>query len=964
MHVSTPTQLKNKLNRKRLLALAVSSALCLTQQAIAQDANSQQEEEAEIIEVRGIADAYRNAIAEKQGATTIVDALSSADIGALPDLSVAETLERIPGVTGDRFKGNASEISIRGLGPFLGFATVNGRAISSGSGNRSVAFSQFPSELVNGVVVYKAQKADILEGGVSGTVDLKTIKPIDYGKERFQAEFKGNYNPYQAKFKGSTGLGSRTSASYTNTYELDGGGEFGFAIGVAISDQSTPEESYNTSASIRNCNSDFAQGEGSNSGNRPCTYSDNNRAANGGLSGFGDYYFIPNLFLYRQMESHEDRDAGLVALQWKPNDDLDINLDGQVSKRFFFEDRHDLTFDDGRRRIANWVTDDNNVLQSYTGESRISSYGQYRERDENYEGLGLNIDWQATDDLRVYFDAAFSGTVRDQIDQQVRLRSDRSFYDWENSDGSFFPQITNVYEDINDPEGSAIDWTREIQALSYFDANSRIRNEQEEIKDTINSYTLDFDYGLDHDNFYNLRFGAALSTRKHRNYAQTRNEVNGGDVSDEVRRNCGRTFPQRDFGDDGRLEFETWATFDTLCAFDLLADGADLSEDPKIPSSGDINLSEEITSFYVMGEFSAEIGDIPVDGNIGIRYVTTDIESVGINSTFNSFEDTVDTEDGGTATITNIAEVAGAQTFTTLTNSYSNLLPSINVSFGLTDELQLRAAAYGAISRPDMWYFGVGRQIDVQVDDLPTSIPEALTDAVTGAGNPFLEALESDNYDLSLSYFLGQDTLISAAIYYKEFNARFDFGSGVEPVIVDGTSFDAVVGGRVTIVDDSSSINGYEISALHTFDAIEGLGVSINYNFANSDFETPEAGSDFTSDVLAQITPANIAGLSKHNFSGQIYWENDVFSTRLSYKYRSRYLKPFGPDLGQTNRFVREQRTLDLDASYNINDSLRARFQVLNLTNEPYVEERVAENLFNRVEYSGPRIFLGIQYRK
>ena len=169
-----------------LVASAVIGVLSLHSVAVAQENN--EEEKTEIIEVRGLADSFRNAIAEKRNAATIVDALSSADMGALPDLSVAETLERITGVTGDRFKGNASEISIRGLGPFLGFSTVNGRAISSGSGNRSVAFSQFPSELVNGVVVYKAQKADLLEGGVSGLVDLKTIKPVDYGKEQFRAD--------------------------------------------------------------------------------------------------------------------------------------------------------------------------------------------------------------------------------------------------------------------------------------------------------------------------------------------------------------------------------------------------------------------------------------------------------------------------------------------------------------------------------------------------------------------------------------------------------------------------------------------------------------------------------------------------------------------------------------------------------------------------------------------------------
>jgi outer membrane receptor for ferrienterochelin and colicin len=137
-----------------LTAAAISAALLLSSTTSLAQESTSAEDDLEVIQVSGIAESYRNAISQKRNASAIVDALSSSDIGALPDLSVAETLERITGVTGDRFKGNASEISIRGLGPFLGFSTVNGRSISSGSGNRSVAFSLFPSELGNGVVVY------------------------------------------------------------------------------------------------------------------------------------------------------------------------------------------------------------------------------------------------------------------------------------------------------------------------------------------------------------------------------------------------------------------------------------------------------------------------------------------------------------------------------------------------------------------------------------------------------------------------------------------------------------------------------------------------------------------------------------------------------------------------------------------------------------------------------------------
>src|SRR3546814_8563579 len=108
----------------------------------------------------------RSSIEFKRAADVVVDGLVSDEIGATPDNSVGDTLERIVGVSADRFKGNANELSVRGLGPTLSFSTFNGREVSTAGPDRSVAFQQFPSELVNGVLVYKTQRADFLEGGV------------------------------------------------------------------------------------------------------------------------------------------------------------------------------------------------------------------------------------------------------------------------------------------------------------------------------------------------------------------------------------------------------------------------------------------------------------------------------------------------------------------------------------------------------------------------------------------------------------------------------------------------------------------------------------------------------------------------------------------------------------------------------------------------------------------------------
>lgn len=959
MH-TLPNHQYNRLMRPRLsfLAVTISTALLLnTTTTLAQEPET--EDNVEVIQVSGIAESYRNAISQKRNASTIVDALSSADIGALPDLSVAETLERITGVTGDRFKGNASEISIRGLGPFLGSSTVNGRSISSGSGNRSVAFSQFPSELVNGVVVYKAQKADLLEGGVSGLINLETIKPIDYGKERFQAEVRGNYNPYQAKFSDDDGIGSRTSFSYTNSFETDKGGQFGFAIGYAGSYTSSPEESYNTSSTLRNCNSDFGDDGGSN-----CSFRDSNTAANGGNAEDGDFYFVPNAFFYRQMESKEDRDAVIFAAQWQPTSNVDINFDGQWSRRNYFEDRHDLLWDDGRRRISNWTTNDEGALLSYTGNSRISSYGELRKRNEDYRGLGLNIDWQINANLNMQFDTAFSGTERFQTRTYARFRGQRFFYDWENKGSENFADVTNVYTDFDDPAGSSVDWKSDIQDLAYFDANSEARNYRFDIKDTISSYRLDFEYALDDSIFSAINVGASEISHRHDNFQEERRSLatpSGERASKlaEVVTNCSIDFPQSDYGEDTGSPVSSWGTFNTSCAYDTLVGDNDLSVDPKAASEGDIRMKEEITAVYAMAEFSTEIADLPVDGNFGVRFVDTEVTSIGARTSYS-----VQTNEDGFVSF----QGTGAAEFETFNHSYSNVLPSVNLSVGLTDDVQLRLAAYGGLSRPDMWFYGAGREIEsVDEDGEFLTIESALENNVDARGNPLLEALESDNYDISVSYFLNEDTMVSGALYYKTFNARFESQSTNEQVILDGIAYDVEVQGLPTIIDEDSSINGYELTALHRFTSLpapfDGLGVSLNYNFANSDFQTPEATGNIAQEVRDGIAPANIAGLSKHNFSSQVYWEKDDWSVRFSYKYRSEYLKPFGPSLSQTNRYVDDTQSFDFDVSYKINKNLKARFQVINLTNEPYVEQRVAHQAYNRIEYSGPRYFIGLQYR-
>src|SRR5687767_1016224 len=209
-------------------------------------------QELEEVVVTGVRETQRSSIEMKRAAPVIVDGIINEEIGQLPENSVGDTLERITGVAGDRFKGNANELSVRGLGPTLSFSTFNGREVSTAGADRSVAFQQFPSELVNGVLVYKTQQADFPEGGIAGVVELRSIKPLDFGERRIQGEIRGVYLPKDADINGRDGIGDRANISYTDSYQT-GIGDIGVSIGYEHQDQAATEDYYSTNSTIIPC---------------------------------------------------------------------------------------------------------------------------------------------------------------------------------------------------------------------------------------------------------------------------------------------------------------------------------------------------------------------------------------------------------------------------------------------------------------------------------------------------------------------------------------------------------------------------------------------------------------------------------------------------------------------------------------------------------------------------------------
>src|SRR5690606_12177878 len=365
--------------RAALLA-GTGPMLIVAMPAAAQDAGAAAQDDSDAIIVSGIRETIQSSIEAKRRETAIVDTLAADDIGDIPAISVGQAIQTITGATTHREKGDASEIALRGLGPFLSNSTFNGRDATNGSGDRSVNFNQFPSELVNQIKIYKTQQANLVEGGVAGTIEIGTLRPLDYGKTRIQGELKAQYNPYGDRIVGgSGGVGWRGTLSYVDQFAND---TIGISIGFQRNDTNNPEETYAASTTWTACRADVTV--------------INNNCTELSRDNYGDgipYYLVPNSYIFRQISETDQRDAVFGAIQWRPSDQFNINLDLQYSDRTFVENRRDLTISEARRSLTNVEFDENGIVSHLEGSSSLESNGSTLTRSEEYLGGGLSVEW-------------------------------------------------------------------------------------------------------------------------------------------------------------------------------------------------------------------------------------------------------------------------------------------------------------------------------------------------------------------------------------------------------------------------------------------------------------------------------------------------------------------------------------------------------------------------------------------
>ena len=995
-----------------------------------------QEEEFEEIVVTGTRATIQSSIDQKRISTEIVDGLSADEIGDIPALSIGEALETITGASSHRENGGASEVSIRGLGPFLTNTVINGRTATNGAGNRAVNFSIFPSELFNKIGIFKTQSASFIEGAVGGQIRLDTKKPIEHGKQSIQLSLKGAYNENEQDIDGGDDIGYRGTVSYIDQFETENLGTFGVSVGVQLRDETNPEQEYRTSGTPRVCDLDA---DGIPTTNGSCSDAENflrglTPNSDGEFATDEDretFAFLSSSATFRQNVTSDEREAFFGAVQWQPNDKLDINLDYQYSERDRAEERSDLEFQELNSGLQNenTVVSADGILERFQNEGtdgqEIRLNSQNFDQVEEYQGLGLSLEYQVNDDLKISGDISYSNTLRTEEELALQLGDngerlvsfDRNgggvpIIGAFNVDGSAFDP-TDINSFINDGVDRSVDGN-----TNNLTNRQRFRSQIDIRENTITALRGDFELQTADKlgAITSVEGGIRFSELEYSRIGNVTTDVeiddlnNGQAILDGVSNNCVGLQPESGFLSEELgsrtlgLNFDDFLSIDVDCAFEqaILAgnDADDIFAATDDVNGGSIDVTEDTFAAYLQANYESQLFGLPARGNFGVRLVNTRVDSRTFSTPFN-----LDVNDNGTFELD-----AGAGDVVEVSDdhSYTELLPSATLVLDISDNVLLRTGIFRGISRSDPAILGARQEVgtvqQLLLDQTPTGanndivsittedIQSFLTTQTTTGGAADLDAFTSWNVDLAVEWYPNKDTILSAGVYYKKFRGGFentvvnsDFviqsdGSTdtldaltTTGLFVDGESLNisAPVSGLQT-TSESSNLYGIELTASHAFSYLPGFwggfGGKLSYNYASSDFEFED---DFAGEGVGLANGQEVALIGLIPSADIFGLSRNVASAQLYWSGGAFDFQLIGKHRSQyfqqfvddpgRLRFVDDTNVLEFRASYKLNDSVKFSFEALNLTDEERTDFRAIDGNVNQVLSFGPRYFFGIK---
>lgn len=1005
-----------KLSKKGLLMMSVALAVSANAQAETTDTDS----DVEVIEVKGIRGSLHKATSIKRTSQGIVDAISAEDIGKFPDTNLAESLQRITGVSISRTNGEGSEVTVRGFGGGNNMVTLNGRTMpaattyGAGSGadgttrggnTRAFDFANLASESISGVEVYKTGKANIATGGIGATLNILTAKPLDSDGFVASAGVKGVHDTTNR-----TGDDITPELSTILSYANDDA-----TMGISISASHQERDSGYTGATVNNWNIDYWD-----------DIADPDRMWNNADANYvnapaqGQLYARPNDIRYAFSNSQRVRDNAQLTLQFAPTEEFVATLDYTFAENQITEQRGEIT---------NWVQTGSNTQtvefddsviktpiymhETYSGGVDEGYEQQWREQTNTLDSIGLNLEYQVNDDFVMSFDAHNSsmhsrGTgPRNSGEIAVGTGSptviEREWF-W----GMDLPTYTNVYDDsIRGANNNG-----QVDAGDVGSSIARIRNASQ--KSEITQVKIDGSYEFDNGRF---DFGVETRAMESRSMQTAGNNIALG--------NWGVANPG-EFGDliqpfDLPGEFEDYST--NPGGYGFIGDARALyaaAEQlyPGIPSASESSLSfddtieEDTKAAYFQLSLSGEVGDMPFDVLTGLRYESTDVTSTSLVSTvYFSWEDNNDI----------ISYVDGniPPQPATAENSYDNLLPSLDVSIDLQDDLKGRFSFSKTIARAGLGSLGVsasnfgGGGGSTLLGAQPTA----------NASNPGLLPLESSNFDLSLEWYYDEASYVSAGLFQKNV-VNFIGSKQVDQTILgirdvtggpralaaaqavldqgfalDDTSLYAMMvllehpevfpngaddyTGTAEQIQQLAETAGWDLVAnesdpemvfrtntpdnnreaklyggefaVQHFFGDTGFGVQANYTFVKGDV-------GFNNEADPNESQFALIGLSDTANLIAMY-EKDGWQARIAYNWRGKYLAETNKGSSNNPRYVEAYSQIDMNVSYDVDEQLTVFFEGINVTGENSRSHGRNETMLWYLTDLGARYQFGARYK-
>ncbi|MDE2451477.1 MAG: TonB-dependent receptor [Gammaproteobacteria bacterium] len=835
-------------------------------------------EQLQEVVVTGIRAAIQSAIRLKEMSDDITETISAEDIGKLPDVSIAESLARLPGVTTQRdSQGNATSISIRGLGPDFNGYLLNGREQTSTLDSRAVDLSVYPAELISGATVYKSGDASLMTAGLAGTVDMRLIDPLRYDKLIAQ----GTYEPdrYNEGVPGAPiGKGKRYTLSFIDQF-------FDRKLGIAIGFVHTNHNSTSLNDSTW--------------GNTNYTAISPSGANLGQAQFIGGFNYITNAY-------SEKRDGGAVILKFKPNDVYTTELDTYYAKLYLnqgiteaqagFAYGNPSVSTITNATVANGIIDSGSIgLTAYTPTAAAPAPPGYGLIDRNEAILDEDTIQSFGWNHRLDFADGWGASLDLNHNRAQRIERDNESY--ATIDGAETLSFTNGAAAVNggvphltlgapytDPSTLFIHSIDGWSGITY--PSGQFAGDQvpqagyskgPTITDTLNAVRLDFDHALAFGPFSKVDLGANYSDRQKKYITDeglivSTNPGGYGDIH----------FPSgagvvNDVGGSG-LSFLSFSPSAELWP------GATI-----LPKYNDDILSktwtvkELVTTGYGKLDITTQWFGIPVRGNLGLQWVHTDQSSQGYRANVNS-----------SPTLSNPAlSLSEAGT------SYNDVLPSLNLIGNFGDGNLLRFSASEQIARPDMT--DMRNSLAVSLDT--NSADPTYNTLVGSAGNPYLKPFKATALDLSYEKYFSTRAYLGAALFYKRLNTYitqytnyggYDFtqlaktvGLAIPPRGPDGTFTEQING-------HGGNIRGLELSASVPFGMVtswlDGFGITGSYSSTLSSVVVPNTiGLNPAQQVPLNLTMP-LPNLSHINEKVIFYFEKWGFSAFIADNKRSKYI--------------------------------------------------------------------------